>query len=370
MVTHKSVVLSIVSLLEELQPKEIIIGDSPVQECIFENIVNTDYKEAIQNRTKAEVKIVDLSRYSLSANREVKYGKVENRDASSYLLFDLKENSYLEPVSSWINRFQIPNCDSGELQKHHKKGRHEYQIYKDIFDVDLVVNLPKLKTHRKAGYTAAVKNFVGCVGDKTYLPHHRIGGTLLGGDSFPGLHLLRFFKELCLQKRDHLIPDIQEFDKWNGFARFFSVADRWMTKVFYKNRQIFEGAWNGNDTVWRTALDIFTIIEYADKQGKIHDQPQREIWTLVDALVCGEGNGPLNPDPYNLGMVLFSTSALSLDYILGRMIGYSAEEVKYISALQNIINQDEITVSDGLQNYTLEDFLEKYQVTLKRPDYW
>lgn len=370
MVTHKSVVLSAVSFLEELQPKQIILGDSPVQECVFENIVNQDYKEAIQNRTKAELKIIDLSRYSLSVNREIKYGKVENRDASSYLLFDLKDKSYLEPVSSGINRFQIPNCDSGELRKHHQKGRHEYQIYKDIFDVDLVVNLPKLKTHRKAGYTAAVKNFVGCVGDKTYLPHHRIGGTLLGGDSYPGSHPLRLLKELCLQKRNHVIPDIQEFDKWNGFAQFFSATDKWITRAFHKNRQIFEGAWNGNDTVWRTALDIFTIIECADKQGRFHEQPQREIWTLVDALVCGEGNGPLNPDPYNLGMILFSTSAQTLDYILGRMIGYSAEEVKYLGALQGIVGLDGITVSDGMQNYNLEDFLEKYQFNLKRPDYW
>ncbi len=39
MVTHKSIVLTMVSILEELQPKEIIIGNSPVQECVFENIV-------------------------------------------------------------------------------------------------------------------------------------------------------------------------------------------------------------------------------------------------------------------------------------------------------------------------------------------
>lgn len=370
MVTHKSILLSVVRFLEELQPKEIIIGDSPVQECVLENIVTDNYREEIKNRTKAEVKIIDLSRFSLSTNRDIKFGRVENRDAASYLVIDMEDRSYLEPVSSRINRFQIPNCDNAELRKHHQKGRHEYQIDKEIFDVDLIVNLPKLKTHRKAGYTAAVKNFVGCVGDKTYLPHHRIGGTLLGGDSYPGLHPLRFFKELCLQKRDHAIPNVEIFEKWNRFARFFSTADKWMTKAFHQNKQIFEGAWSGNDTVWRMALDIFTIIECADRQGKIHDQPQREIWTLVDALICGEGNGPLSPDPYNLGMILFSTSAKSLDYVLGRMIGYSAGEVKYLAALESIVNQDEIKITDGKQNFSLEDFIDKFQVSLKRPDYW
>lgn len=370
MVTHKSVVLSVVSFLEELQPKQIILGDSPVQECVFENIVDTDYREAIQNRTNAEVKIIDLSKFSLSANREIKYGKVENRDSSSYLLFDLKDKSYLEPVSSGINRFQIPNCDSGELRKHHYKGRHEYLLYRDIFDIDLIVNLPKLKMHRKAGYTAAVKNFVGCVGDKTYLPHHRLGGTILGGDSYPGLHPLRLFRELCLNNRDHQIPDVQMFEKWNKYAQLFSKADRWMTKIFHNNRHIFEGAWSGNDTVWRMALDIFKIIECGDKHGQIHEKPQREIWTLVDAVICGEGNGPLNPDPFNLGMIFFSTSAKALDLVLGQLIGYSPGEVKYLTALQSMVDQNEITISSEVQRFSLKEFLRTHQVKLKKPDYW
>lgn len=78
------------SLLEELQPQEIIIGDSPVQECVFENIVFIDYINAIRNLTNAKVRIVDLSMLSLSTNSEKEYGKVENRDASSFLLFDVR----------------------------------------------------------------------------------------------------------------------------------------------------------------------------------------------------------------------------------------------------------------------------------------
>jgi len=370
MVTHKSIVLSMVSILDELQPKEIIIGDSPVQECVFENIVDDEYREAIKKITSAEVKIVNLSRYLLSTDREIKYGKAENQDGSSYLLFDLKDKSYLEPISSRINRFQIPNCDNELLRAHHRKGRHEYLIYKAIFDVDLIINLPKLKTHRKAGYTAAIKNFVGCVGDKVYLPHHRMGGTVLGGDSYPGLHPLRLFRELCLNQRDHHIPNIQKFDKWNYYAQFFSRVDRWITRVFYQNRYIFEGAWSGNDTVWRTALDIFKIIECGDKQGQIQEKPQREIWSLVDAIVCGEGNGPLNPDPYHLGMLFFSTSGLALDYVLGKLIGYTPAEVKFLAALQSMVDQDEITINCEDRRFSVEDFLQQHQVPLKKPDYW
>ncbi len=370
MVTHESIVLSVVNILDGLQPKEIIIGDSPVQECVFENIVNDEYRVAIQKNTSADVRIVNLSRYMLSTDREIKYGKAENRDGSSYLLFDLKDTSYLEPISSSINRFQIPNCDNTALRAHHRKGRHEYLFNEDIFNVDLIVNLAKLKTHRKAGYTAAVKNFVGCVGDKTYLPHHRIGGTVLGGDSYPGLHPLRLLRELSLNQRDQRIPDVKSFDKWNKIAQFLTKYDRWVTKRFYHNRNIFEGAWPGNDTVWRMALDIFTIIECGDRHGRIHDTPQREIWSLVDAIVCGEGNGPLNPDPYPLGMLFFSTSAKVLDYLLGKLIGYSPEQVKYLAALQSMVDQDEITINCGGDCISEEEFLQRYQVSLKKPDYW
>ena len=51
---------------------------------------------------------------------------------------------------------------------------------------DLVVNLPKLKTHKKACVTGALKNLVGINGNKDYLPHHRLGGSRTGGDCYAG----------------------------------------------------------------------------------------------------------------------------------------------------------------------------------------
>ena len=53
-------------------------------------------------------------------------------------------------------------------------------------DADVVVNVPKLKTHKKAGITGALKNLVGINGHKAFLPHHRKGGSLDGGDAYAG----------------------------------------------------------------------------------------------------------------------------------------------------------------------------------------
>ena len=50
---------------------------------------------------------------------------------------------------------------------------------------DLIVNLPKMKTHQKAGVTGALKNLVGCNGEKAFLVHYLKGRPCDGGDEFP-----------------------------------------------------------------------------------------------------------------------------------------------------------------------------------------
>ena len=82
--------------------------------------------------------------------------------------------------------------DPDKFRYTHTKGMHKYCITKHLFDSDLVISLPKAKTHQKAGITAALKNIVGLNGDKDYLPHHRIGGTEVGGDAYPGKSYFRY----------------------------------------------------------------------------------------------------------------------------------------------------------------------------------
>src|SRR5690606_2650770 len=54
----------------------------------------------------------------------------------------------------------------------------------------LVINLPKLKTHKKTGVTLSLKNLVGINGDKNWLPHHSLGSVGEGGDEFPDSRLI------------------------------------------------------------------------------------------------------------------------------------------------------------------------------------
>ena len=58
-----------------------------------------------------------------------------------------------------------------------RRGRHRYLVARELIEADVVFNVPKLKTHKKAGVTGALKNLVGINGHKAYLPHHRKGGV-------------------------------------------------------------------------------------------------------------------------------------------------------------------------------------------------
>ncbi|MGQ9919616.1 MAG: DUF362 domain-containing protein [Bryobacteraceae bacterium] len=113
------------------------------------------------------------------------------RDRNRYVLFDLGPDSLLEPVSSPTGRFRVTDYDPDKLAQTHRPGRPQYLICREAFEADVVLSLPKLKLHRKAGLTGSLKNLVGINGNKDYLPHHRIGDVRSGGDCYRDPSLLK-----------------------------------------------------------------------------------------------------------------------------------------------------------------------------------
>lgn len=77
---------------------------------------------------------------------------------------------------------------------------------------------------------------------------------------------------------------------------FMSRTLRLIENVLLKNlseiEKYSEGSWWGNNTIWKTILDINQIILYADKQGKIQNNIQRKVITIGDMVIAGEGKGP------------------------------------------------------------------------------
>ena len=69
---------------------------------------------------------------------------------------------------------------------YHTEGHHRYGINKTVLEADVIINLCKPKSHRKAGYTAALKNYIGICSRKISIPHNVMGNEKEGGDTYFG----------------------------------------------------------------------------------------------------------------------------------------------------------------------------------------
>lgn len=69
----------------------------------------------------------------------------------------------------------IKNFDSEGVIEIHPKSKPGDKMYiaKPIFDADVVINLPKLKTHSAAMYTGALKNVFGCIPGLRKAKYHK-----------------------------------------------------------------------------------------------------------------------------------------------------------------------------------------------------
>jgi len=89
------------------------------------------------------------------------------------------------------------------------------------------------------------------------------------------------------------------------------------------------GAWWGNDTCWRMSVDIARIIAYSDRFGNLTSH-QRTHLVLIDGIVGGEGNGPLNVQPVKSGAILFADNPIAADYAAASIMGYSPKSIPTI----------------------------------------
>ncbi|HKG22691.1 MAG TPA: DUF362 domain-containing protein, partial [Blastocatellia bacterium] len=235
-----------------------------------------------------------------------------------FVLFDLGGESLLEPISDDRGSFRVTCYDPRLMAKTHTTGRHQYLVARDVIEADVVINLPKLKTHKKAGVTCALKNLIGINGNKEYLPHHRVGGSESGGDCYPGGSLVKRALEYTLDRQN----------RTSSFAvgRLWNTASTQLHRVSHLmgDRLDVEGSWSGNDTIWRTCLDLNRILLYGRADRSLAQAPQRRVIHVVDSVVAGQGDGPLRPQPLPLGLILVGGNAAAIDWIGAELLGYNA----------------------------------------------
>ena len=88
-----------------------------------------------------------------------------------------------------------------------------------------------------------------------------------------------------------------------------------------------EGAWSGNETVARMTIDLNRILLYGRTDGTLGEVPQRRIINVVDAVIAGQGEGPLANDELPLGLIVAGSNQAAVDMVGARLLGYDASRI-------------------------------------------
>jgi uncharacterized protein (DUF362 family) len=311
----------------------IVIADASHNDADFDEIRRIIGSDAIQARYRDalgfEVEVLDLrpERAHKVDGVIVGHSKLPG-DPAGYVRVDLGKHSGFAEIEHLSHLLYGSEYDQGELQAHQSDGVHEYLVSKTILDADCVIGIPKLKTHKKVGLTVNLKNLVGINGNKNWLPHHREGSPTHGGDQFPSDRRAHRLERILMENFRRFFPLLGPLRKpLAGPIKALGKKALGDTNV----DTIRSGNWYGNDTTWRMTLDLNRILYYADSDGKLHDTPVRRFFSVVDGVVAGEGNGPLDPSPKPLGVVIAGANPLAVDLVAARVMGFDPDRLPILS---------------------------------------
>lgn len=311
----------------------LLIADAPQTDSSFSSIAGILGLQKLVEYYELRglgLELIDLRREEW-LNRE---GVIVSRkpipgDPAGNVRFDLGEVSALA-THSGAGRYYGADYDAGVVNAHHTGGRHEYLISRSAIEADVVFNLPKLKTHKKAGITVALKNLVGINGDKNWLPHHTEGPRAKGGDEHPNPSTLHRLERLgAAQLRSLTLrwpkvgPAILQHVRRSGVRVFGD------TEVVVRS-----GNWWGNDTIWRMCLDLNRILLYGSPDGSLRSpepKSRKTYLALVDGIIAGEGSGPMNPDPVASGVVIFGLNPSSVDAASATIMGFDPQRIPIVA---------------------------------------
>jgi uncharacterized protein (DUF362 family) len=206
--------------------------------------------------------------------------------------------------------------DMAETNRHHEGETHEYMLSRTPMDADVLINIPKLKTHKKVGATIALKNLVGINANKNWLPHHTEGTPESGGDQFP--------KATAKAKLEHsLMGRAKRLLKGNHLlSRLFIPMKKLGRLVFGDTQKVVRsGNWHGNDTCWRMCADLNKCLFHFDGAGQPRRAPLRYL-AVVDGIVGGDGKGPMAPDPKPCGVIVAGANPLAVDCVGAALMGF------------------------------------------------
>lgn len=345
-ITHPSVIRAVVDYVYIALTGEgrIIIADAPQMDCNFKELLEKTKLESIKELYEKElgfnIEIYDLRDFWLDKKESPKAAYSTNRhklpgDPLGGVLVNLGKDSLFYGVNNY-EHFYGADYNREETIRHHHGEVQEYLVSKTILSADVVISVPKLKVHKKVGVTLNIKGLVGTTVNKNYLVHYTLGTPSEGGDQFPdgvlnakeatAVKLQRWAYDMFLSKKNpmsNLLYDVS------------ATLGRLILKPFgfklNREKSILDaGNWHGNDSTWRMAVDLSKIFIYADKEGSLQDAPVRRMFSIVDGVIGGEGDGPLTPDSKRCGLIIAGFNPCAVDLVCTRLMGFDYKKIEML----------------------------------------
>ncbi len=339
-VTHPAVIEGAIAwAAPQLQGKgSIIVCDAPQTDSSFATLRRYCGLDAMIERCGAQfpgvrIELLDLRPEEWHAVDGVTVSKTElPGDPKGSTEVRLNEDSEFVAFHG-LGQLYGASFNMAETNDHHRDTTHEYMLCRTPMDADVLINLPKLKCHKKVGLTCALKNMVGINANKNWLPHHTEGTPDKGGDQFPAATMKA--------KLEH---------SWMGRIKRLLFGRHWLSKLFVPvkklGRLVFgdtqkvvrSGNWHGNDTCWRMVVDLNKCLFYFDGSGQPRQKPLRYL-AVVDGIVGGEGNGPMAPDPKPCGVIVAGTNPLAVDSVCCALMGFDWTKVRMLAGAYKVMRK-------------------------------
>jgi hypothetical protein len=301
----------------------ILVADCPVQGARWDEVVRLVGLEEVLADARRRFPGLELAARDFRLTRATAVGGVlltqrtKERD-DAYVELELGADSLLEPLMRGAFAFGVSQYPRERMRRSHAPGRNRYLVPRELLEADLFVNLPKLKSHQKAGLTCALKNLVGVNGHKDYLPHFRYGSPSRGGDEYPdGGPLWQAYWDLAHRGWEGGAAR----RLWQAGAVACAHALRRLSGVPRERFLQGGGSFHRNDTLWRTILDVNRAFLHWDRaSGALVEASPRRYLAVVDGLVGGDRESPLSPAPVPAGLVLAGRNPLAVDTVAAALM--------------------------------------------------
>lgn len=328
-VTNPAIVEAVIIVLKEKMNGVgcISIGDAPMARSNHERTLKLLKIESIIKSYRSEtfkINLIDIRDWYWKYIGEMCVSRKRlSGDPLGNTIINLKEASCFH---GRVGTDFAAYDNAHPVSEFHNEIDNKYSISTTLIRADMVINLPKLKTHRIAGMTCAMKNLVGINSNKNCVPHNTVGAVSEGGDACPDSEAsavneskgIGGFVRRALRKKNPIINYL--------FVPVKLVYD----KIAPNKGKIGWGMWYGNDTIWRSINDLNKIIFYADKNGVMQEGIQRKYICITDAIISGEGEGPLHPNPINTGLILISENPVVNDSVACELMGFDYKKIPTI----------------------------------------